>query len=452
VTAVSSASQPLQRPLAQSEGCKSQLRLHWRQFRLGEHGSVAVPFSFSLMAILFFVGMAIDVGFAYSAKSKLDAITDSASLAGASRARSDLLTSGTANSATTAAILKTAGTTSASYFKGQVSALNTIAPKAETSVTFKDGQVTSKVTYTASYRSHLLGLFGHSNIALVGESVSAAAVVPFMEVTLLIDTSGSMAIGADSDDQDLLRAKIGCAFACHDNAAVNGYGDAYLYAKAMGITLRYDAVNIGIQKLIDEFDDLDPSAKSIEAAIVSFDTKFVVKQAMTASRSKLRWNLPTAPATSGETEGATKFAEGINSIVTQIGKGGSGASENDPIKIVILATDGVQDPGRFWVSQPSYRKDVGAFNGSFCETLKNKNVRVGVLHTPYIPMAYDWGYMETLGQPSQTGGGGSRADDVPRVLKTCAGDLYFEADSSDKIAKGFVSILRSAGMTPRLVM
>lgn len=60
--------------------------------------------------------------------------------------------------------------------------------------------------------------------------------------------------------------------------------------------------------------------------------------------------------------------------------------------------------------------------------------------------------MATLGQMSQIGGHGKRVEDVPRVLKDCAGDLYFEADSDDKISKGFINILRAAGMTPRLVM
>lgn len=417
-----------------------------------EAGSVAIPFAMSLTSLLFFMGMAMDVGSAYSAKSKLDAVTDSASLAGAAHARTQLLTSGLANAAKTAAALKSAQETATSYFSSQAPANHDLQTAASATVQIQNGQVTSTVAYTATYRPHLLSLFGFDKIDLEGRAVAAAAVVPYLEVTLLIDTSGSMAIGADAADQALLKAQIGCAFACHDNVAVQGYGDAYLYAKGKGITLRYDAVNSGIKKLIDEFDALDPSASSIKASIVSFDTVFTTKQTMTTNRSNLRWNLPTAPATSGETQGATKFLEGISSVVAKLGTAGNGTSASSPMKLLIVATDGVQDPGRFWVSQTSYRQDVAPFNMSFCNTLKSKNVKVGILHTPYIPMTYDWGYMATLGQPSQIGGAGSRADDVPRVLKACAGDLYFEANSNDKIVAGFVSILRSASMTPRLVM
>ncbi len=420
------------------------------RFLESRDGSVAVPFAASLLTLLLFIGLAIDAGGAYSTKAKIDAITDSASLAGVSTARLALLDGGPlGGNAETA--LASAKDRASNFFAVQMAGLSGIDGAANVSVTFDNGQIRSSVSYTATYRPHLLPLFGFNEVTINGEAVASAAILPFMEITLLVDTSGSMAIGADEHEQALLKSQIGCAFACHDNAPVKGYANSYLYAKAMGITLRYDAINTGIKKMIDEFDVLDPDAKSIQASIWSFDTYYNRKQTMTASRSQLRWNLPSAPAMSGKTEGATKFNEGIGSVLSVIGQGGSGATAASPMKLVILATDGVQDPGRFWVDQPAYRADVAPFNMAFCETLKSRGIRVGVLHTPYIPMPDDWGYMATLGQPSQLGNPGTRADDVARVLKSCAGDLYFEADSSDKIAEGFVNILRSAN-TPRLVM
>lgn len=420
------------------------------RFLYRSDGSVAVPFAASLLGLLLFIGVAIDSGGAYSAKTKIDAIIDSASLAGVSTARLALLDGGSSGGDRERA-LASAKERASNFFDAQMAALAGIDGEATVSVTFDNGQITSSVTYSAIYRPHLLPLFGFNEMTINGTSVASAAILPFMEITLLIDTSGSMAIGADAHEQTLLKNQIGCAFACHDNTPVKGYGDSYLYAKAMGITLRYDAINTGIKKMIDEFDVLDADAKSIQASIWSFDTYYNRKQSMTASRSQLRWNLPSAPAMSGKTEGATKFNEGIGTVLSAIGQGGSGATAASPMKLVILATDGVQDPGRFWVDQPAYRADVAPFKMSFCETLKSRNIRVGVLHTPYIPMSDDWGYMATLGQPSQLGNPGTRADDVARVLKGCAGDLYFEADSSDKISEGFVNILRSAN-TPRLVM
>jgi hypothetical protein len=414
-------------------------------------GSVIVPFALVIFAIVCFAGMAVDVASAYSAKSKLDAISDSASLAGAARARTEFLAQGVNNSGKTQQILASATSAASGMFATELSTITAVHAEADVDVQLIDGKITSTVSYTATYRPHLLTLLGFDSIDLAGTSISAAGLVPYMEITLLIDTSGSMAIGADAAGQALLKTKIGCAFACHDNVAVQGYGDAYLYAKAKGITLRYDAVNAGIVRLVDEFDALDPGATNIRASIRSFDTSFAVKQAMTNNRSQLRWNIPAAPATSGETQGATKFAEGINAVVTAIGTGGDGSSAAKPIKILIIATDGVQDPGRFWVTQTAYRNDVAPFKMAFCQTLKNKNVRVGILHTPYIPMLDDWGYMATLGQPSQIGGPATRADDVPRVLKECAGDLYVEAKTADAISAGFVNILRSTN-TPRLIM
>lgn len=438
-------------PRKYANAAVSRVRAFGRRFRAGQDGSVVVVFAVSLLSIMMFIGMAVDIGAAYSTKAKLDAIADSASLAGASIARSAFLSDGVGNSSKTNVILESARETASTFFSSQLPDFGNVDAAPSTDVELVNGQITSTVSYTATYRPHLLSLLGYSEMALTGESVAAAAIVPYMEVTLLIDTSGSMAIGADEHEQILLKNQIGCAFACHDNVAVKGYADAYVYAKAKGITLRYDAVNKGIGNLIDEFDALDPGASAIKASIRSFDTKFAIKQAMTPSRSKLRWNMPTAPATSGETDGATKFNEGIGAVVAAIGNGGSGASPASPIKMLIIATDGVQDPGRFWVTQTQYRKDVAPFDMSFCDKLKAKGVQVGILHTPYIPMTDDWGYNATLGEPSQLGNPGTRADDVPRVLKACAGNLYFEATSSDAVTAGFVSILRSSNV-PRLVM
>jgi Flp pilus assembly protein TadG len=420
-------------------------------FMRNNDGAVVIPFAIMVFAVICFAGMAVDVASAYSAKSKLDAISDSASLAGAARARTEFLAQGVNSSGKTQQILASATSAATGMFATEISTITAVQAQSDVDVQLIDGKITSTVSYTATYRPHLLTLLGVDTIALAGTSISAAGLVPYMEITLLIDTSGSMAIGADAAGQAFLKSKIGCAFACHDNVAVQVYGDAHLFAKAKGVTLRYDAVNAGIVRLVDEFDALDPGATNIRASIRSFDTSFAVKQAMTTNRSQLRWNIPAAPATSGETQGATKFAEGISGVVSAIGTGGDGSSAANPVKILIIATDGVQDPGRFWVTQTAYRNDVAPFKMDFCQALKTKNVRVGILHTPYIPMPDDWGYMATLGQPSQIGGSATRADDVPRVLKECAGDLYVEAKTADAISAGFVNILRSTN-TPRLIM
>jgi len=411
-------------------------------------GAILIPFAVMLAAATMAVGVALDYGDMLRVQSKVAAAADAAALAGVAEARVKLLENWQSSSHRSE-ILSVAEQTAAKFFSAQVSTLSAVAPAAVVTIKLKKRQVTATVAYSASYRSHIMGLFVSPVMPISGTATSAAETVPYMEVTLVVDTSGSMAIGVDEEQQTLLRNQIGCAFACHDGNPVNGYADAYAYALGHGIKLRYQAINDGIGKLIDEFERLDPNGDSLKAAIWSFDTKHHIQQAQTTNRSKLRWNLPVAPATSGETEGATKFNEAIDHIVSTVGHGGDGSVPGHPIKVVIIATDGVQDPGRYWTWDVPARTAVAPIDTSFCTDLKNDNVRVGIIHTPYLAMPWDWGYNETLGQPSQIGGPATRADDVPRVLKECAGDLYVEATDGDKITAGFVRILRAAGR-PRL--
>lgn len=416
-------------------------------FTVATSGSIAVAFALTLSVALLSAGLAIDYSEMLRARNSLQQIADSASLAGAAEARANLISNGFSENSKSK-VLKAAEATAVMFFDTQSKDAGFTAT-ATASVTYKQRAVKSTVTFDTTYKPHLMSLFGYTSIPINSTSVSETLPVPYIEVTLLVDTSGSMALGADKAGQDKLRNDIGCAFACHDGSPVGGYADAYDYALGHGIMLRYSAINEGILALIDEFDYLDPAGESIKAAIWSFDTTEKIQQAQTTNRYKLRSNLPTAPATSGETEGATHFNESIQHVIQTIGKGGDGSNPGHPIKLLIIATDGAQDPGRFWVSEPQYREDVAPFDMSFCSKLQSSGVKVGILHTPYLPMTYDWGYNATLGQPSQIDGPNTRADDIPIVLKKCAGPLYVEASNSQKIISGFVDILKSVA-TPRL--
>ncbi|MFA5949823.1 MAG: vWA domain-containing protein [Hyphomicrobium sp.] len=422
----------------------------WRaRFLSDAKGSILVPFAIMLSVALMSVGVAIDYGEMTRVRSQIAAAADAAALAGVSEARTNLLANLQSNGTQRGKILKAAEETTRTFFTTQVAELSAVAPEASIKLNLNKRKITSTLDYSATYRPHVMSIFGFSTMPISGTAETAAETVPYMEVTLVVDTSGSMAIGADAAQQTLLRNKLGCAFACHDGNPVAGYADAYAYALGNGIKLRYQVINEGINALINEFDRLDPDSEAVKAAIWSFDTDHHINQAQTSNRSKLRMHLPSAPATSGETEGATKFNEAIGHIMQTVGKGGDGSVPGHPIKVVIVATDGAQDPGRFWTSNVPYRQYVAPIDTAFCTELKEANVKVGILHTPYAEMSYDWGYNATLGQPSQLGGPGTRADDIPIVLKACAGDLYLEASNSSKIASGFVSIFRAAGM-PRV--
>jgi hypothetical protein len=110
--------------------------------------------------------------------------------------------------------------------------------------------------------------------------------------------------------------------------------------------------------------------------------------------------------------------------------------------MVIIATDGVNDPTRAWTTQTSLRSQVKVFDTSFCGTFKANGVTVAIINTPYYPMPWDWGYNATLGQPGSKGA--TRVDDIPIALKACAGSNFIKAADVDTIQTSFIDLFNKA--------
>ena len=228
----------------------------------------------------------------------------------------------------------------------------------------------------------------------------------------------------------------GCALACHDKTDGT---DSYSWALNRGIELRYQVVNRGVQNLLTYLDG-NPTFKShVRIGLWSFDDTLTRLSPVTASFSNVSRNFPAPALASSDASAATPFNSLIGSFITTVGSAGDGSSPSSPQKMVIIATDGVNDPTRAWVSDTSLRPQVKVFDTSFCTTFKNKGVTVAIINTPYYPMPWDWGYNETLGQPGSLGGT-TRVDDIPIALKACAGNNFTIASNVSAIQSAFTNL------------
>jgi hypothetical protein len=126
-----------------------------------------------------------------------------------------------------------------------------------------------------------------------------------------------------------------------------------------------------------------------------------------------------------------------------VGAGGDGGTAMTAKKLVIIATDGVEDPNRTWTWNLPLRAQVTAFDPAACSALKNAGVSIGIIHTRYVPLTWDWGYMATLGEPSQIGGPGSRVDDVAPQLQKCASPGLYAVATSTTIGQAFQNIFQN---------
>lgn len=412
-------------------------------------GNIGLIFAVALMAIVGSVGIAIDYGMMVKVKGAADSALDAASLAATSSVRKYLLQSRDDGPGLHAAIHSARRQGLALFRANSELGDHVEAIKPVISIRVNGRKITVESSYTAVYRPMILSTFGYRSVTIAGRQTSTAMSTPYMEVTLLVDTSGSMAFGVDEANQQRLARTTGCVFACHDGVPEQGYEDAFALAVANGITLRVHAINHGIKSLVEEFDRLDPEGLRIKTSVWTFDTYLN----RLVSRSLDRWqvtnSLPSTPAVvndPGERLAATLFNENIGTVVRDIGTGGDCSSSRRPIKLLIIATDGVQDPGRFWVHQEGIRWQVGAFDTQACDTLRDHKVKIGVVHTPFVPMPGEWGFERTLALPSLKGGPGNRLDDANEALKKCGGDNYVVADNAQKIIDGFVTILRNSAV------
>lgn len=309
-------------------------------------------------------------------------------------------------------------------------------------VTIANRSVLVTADYTSATATTVLKAAGFDQINLSGHAESKVDLSPMVDIYLLIDVSGSMALGATQGDIDRLNAAFGCAFACHDGAKVkNSIYDAYEWAVRNGITLRTQEINKGITDFVTWLQTQSSATKRIRIASYSFSNDLTKLVSTTTTLNQAVTNLPQAPNTSNEYAGATHFKEIMPGFASEVGKAGDG--QTSPKKLVIIATDGVQDPSRTWTWDLPLREQVAPFSPASCRLI-DKSVSVSVLYAPYLKLTSDWGYQATLGAPSLVKGGGTRFDDIVPQLTSCATspDLFVNAATTSSIGSAFVSIFQ----------
>jgi hypothetical protein len=172
-------------------------------------------------------------------------------------------------------------------------------------------------------------------------------------------------------------------------------------------------------------------------------------------------NLPAAKAAAGgielmamETWGTkgyavTNFEEKFTALNAKIGTPGDGRTAANPQKLVYLVSDGVADWNSMACTGPlatGTDVDTGAdFPRCFepmklqlCENLKQRGIKVAVLHTLYLPMAGDGTY-DAFVAPM--------AHRIAPAMQACASEgLYFPVQPTQGISEAMQALfIKAAG-------
>jgi Flp pilus assembly protein TadG len=398
--------------------------------------STAIIFAISLIPVVLVAGAAVDYSNANRQRSRVQVALDAAVLAGVTAAR-DSLTAGNSQATAFAA----AQAKAQSVFSANLG--SSPAATASISVSQNGIYVSGSGSASAAVDTSVLAAVGFRQMPISASAAAQTTFQKYLDVYLLVDISASMLLPATTEGINaMVNGKPACALACHDNANVCGAGcDSYQWARNNNIQLRYQVVNTGVQALLDYISSQPDLAATTRVGLWSFDAQLNKNAGLTTTYSTISRNFPQPALATDEAAAATAFDNLIGSFVSLVGKAGDGSSSDNPRKMVIIASDGVNDPTRAWKTDTSLRPLVRVFNTGFCTTMKNNGVIVAIINTPYYPMPWDWGYMATLAQPGSLGGA-TRVDDIPIALSQCAGDFFMVAPDVSAITQSFTNLFK----------
>jgi Flp pilus assembly protein TadG len=330
-------------------------------------------------------------------------------------------------------------------------------------ITRSDDEVT--VNATVAVPTTFSGLIGIDTLSARLASTATGSNEVFMNVYLLLDNSASMGLAATSTAQTQMSNAAGCVFACHDKEydskgkvatyTYKGvkYQTTYDVSQAIGATLRRDVMNNAAKKVISMIDAADPEHKRIKVGVYYLNTGLSTAQDLTYTTSAATAALSGTQSQLGVD--GTYFDTALSAMTTKVGKAGAGQSESDPVKLVLMVSDGVQSVRSWVLTSSTTQRKVGPFNPDYCKTIKSNGATFGVLYTEYLSIKGDWGYDATVGSTMASSSWGgtlhsgvssstTRRDYLPTALGDCATTGYFmSANSTSEIENGLSTLFSS---------
>ncbi len=326
----------------------------------------------------------------------------------------------------------------------------------------------------------------------VNVAVASSVVGPstsFVDVNIVLDKSSSMLLAATASGQAAMQqSQAKCVFACHTVEGgpwvYNGasYSTGYSLSRAMGVKLRSDVAVSAAKEVLAAIAAADPAQARIRVGLYTIGTKATQVLAPTFSilTAKEALDDDKKGLNSATSEDGSRFDTTIAQITSMVGTAGDGSSASSPLKLVLLLTDGIISQrdwvlnGVWWDSQGKMHggrdwPKIAPVNPNWCSAMKAGKATVGVLHTEYLAIPSDEGYLHTVGNSMTSAdwksiwGGNirpgvpgtvSRRDYVSKALQDCASspELFVAASDANQIESGLSALFKSYIAQMRLTM
>ncbi|MCJ2082709.1 TadE/TadG family type IV pilus assembly protein [Methylobacterium sp. J-090] len=416
---------------------------------------MAILFILMAVPILFASGAAVDYGRRNAAKVQLDASLDAAVLALMAEKTNTISAASIANA-------ETQFRTEASKLSGVTITSFVMVPVPVNAT----GQLGVTATYGATVKTTLSSMMQVAAMPIAGRSGGERTISQYTDFYLLLDNSPSMGLGAtqaDIDNLTKLTAKQtsdrrkNCAFACHETKVVNGKtvddtDDNYYLAKKNNIKLRIDNLREATQSLVDTAVQKTKFPNQYRMAIYTFSDIFTEVAPLTTTLSTVRTSagkIDLAYSYPDDRDTQTSYIRALPQIAGKIPNSGSGVTADAPIRFLFFVTDGVQDAVTDGKVMGPYDKKtwwtdrfLGAIDPALCTSMKNRNIRIGVIYTTYLPLPNNDFYKEYVAPV---------AANIPENLRQCASDgLFFPVSTGGDINTAMQKLFEAALASTRI--
>ena len=418
----------------QADRIAGRERCVFRLLGTDRSGATSVVFALLILPLMFAVGAAIDYAIAARTKETLQAAADAAAVGAISMSSSAVKQviqtgiSGEVKVAESDALKIAQANFAGSRFSDITSS--------QISVQYVNNTFNSDIKLTSEVPTYFVGLFGVNSITVSARAIAQNKPVYYYNFYVLIDNSPSMGLGATASDISALEAvNGGCAFACHLTGATY---DTYALAKQQGITLRYQVVSRAVQSMITQAAASQLVSNQYKMAVYSLGadaqtTKLTPVATLSSSLSAVakaaaNVDLMTIPYQNYNNDQQTDLLTALGDIKTIIGTSGSGLSASDPIKVLFLVSDGVEDAERPLNCREKLngKRCQQPLDTAPCASIKANAVKLASLYTTYQKIPGNVWYSTWIA-PFQS--------KIATNMKTCASDgLYAEVAPSGDVS------------------
>ena len=426
-------------------------------------GNVTMLFGFAIIPLTFATGMAIDYTRAMTLQTRLNVAADAAALAAVSRMNIDLPTSQAEDIARKLFIAQSEAMIDDGKLTLDYTASNDLSITIHDDTSAVTKVRTATVTYRGLSNNIFGGILGRDTLNIEGSSTAKASDAPDIDFYVMVDTSPSMLLPATSAGLATMIQKTPdkCAFACH---ITNSKNDYYAIARNNKLVLRTDLVTKAVQDLtVTATTVMTNNNTTYRMGLFDFDYMFRKIWPTSANAQKL-WvdsdlsvvkthatdSVPLTYCSNNyrvcnvnDDDTATNFTSamnGINDVMPTPGHG-TGETGDTPQVVLFLITDGMRD-------EKTNKRVMGPIPASLCDTIKNRNIRIAVLETQYLPESAsdDWS-ISNVKTPFL-----SPTNTISPALSSCAtSGLYYQvttdSDISAALSELFQAVVSSAHLT-----